>query len=146
MKSAILFFSFLVFPLLTFASTETRKSMEFVMDSLKRQTLNQVVAKDSLAVGKLPIDQKIAKTSGILGIIGLGLMIVLGVASIGTLAVLIGSGFSFLALIMGLYSVRKVKKKKWARLGIILGLLGILVLVAWIALIIYVISIFSNGF
>lgn len=120
--------------------------MGFVMDSLRRQTQNQVVAKDSLAVEKFPNHQKISKTSGIFGIVGLGLMIVLGISSIGTLAVLIGSLFSFGAIIMGLYSVRKVKNKKWARLGIILGSLGILILAAWIALIIYVISIFSNGF
>ncbi|MCF8325489.1 MAG: hypothetical protein K9I84_11070 [Leadbetterella sp.] len=42
-------------------------------------------------------------------------------------------------------SVRKVKNKKWARLGIILGSLGILILAAWIALIVYVVYLFSNG-
>lgn len=146
MKSTFLLLYILLFPLVTFASTETSKSSEFIFDSLKLHVHSQVVEKDSVNKEKLPNHQKIAKTSGILGIVGLGTMLVLGIASVGTFAVLIGSAISFVALIMGIMSVRKVKNKKWARLGIILGGLGILILAAWIALIIYVISIFGNGF
>lgn len=145
MKSTFLLLFILLSPIVTFANTETAKSNEFIFDSLKVHVHNQVVKKDSVIKEKLPDYQKRAKTSGILGIVGLGAMIVLGIASIGTFAVLIGSVISFVAFIMGIYSVRKVKNKKWARVGIILGSLGILVLAAWIALIIYVISIFSNG-
>jgi amino acid transporter len=134
-----------IFPLITFANTETSKSSEFIFDSLKVHVHSQIVKEDSVIKEKLPNHQKIAKTSGILGIVGLGTMLVLGLASIGTMAVLIGFVFSFVAFIMGIYSVRKVKNKKWARLGIILGSLGILVLAAWIGLIVYVVYLFSNG-
>jgi hypothetical protein len=140
MKSTVLIFIFLIVPLLTFASTETSKSVEFVFDSLKLQTQKKVIANDSLVVKKLPDYEKIAKTSGILGIISFGTMLVLGIISSGGLAVLIGSALSFVALILGLFSVQKVKNKKWARLGIILGSLGLLALAAWIAFIFYVIS------
>jgi hypothetical protein len=134
-----------IFPLIAIANTETSKSSEFIFDSLKVHVHSQIVKEDSVIKEKLPNHQKIAKTSGILGIVGLGTMLVLGIASIGTMAVLIGFVFSFVAFIMGIYSVRKVKNKKWARLGIILGSLGILILASWIALIIYVISIFGNS-
>lgn len=146
MKPTFLLLYILLFPLVTFANTETAKSSEFIFDSLKFQVQNQVVKRDSVIKEKLPNHQKIAKTSGVLGIVGLGTMLVLGIASVGTFAVLIGAAISFVALIMGIMSVRKVKNKKWARLGIILGGLGILILAAWIALIIYVISIFGEGF
>lgn len=146
MKSTFFLLIILLFPLVAFANTETTKSSEIIFDSLKIQVHNQVVKKDSVIKEKLPNHQKIAKTSGILGIVGLGTMLVLGIASMGTFAVLVGVPLSFVALIMGIMSVRKVKNKKWARLGIILGGLGILILAAWIALIIYVISIFGNGF
>ncbi|MCP9761354.1 hypothetical protein [Lacihabitans soyangensis] len=145
MKSTFFLLFILLFPLVTLANTETAKSSEFIFDSLKVQGHNQVVEKDSVNKEKLPNHQKIAKTSGILGIVGLGTVLVLGIASIGTFAVLIGAAISFAALVMGLLSVRRVKNKKWARLGIILGSLGILILVAWIGLIIYVISIFGNS-
>jgi hypothetical protein len=145
MKSTFLLLSLSIFPIITFASTETLKSSEFIFDSLKIEAQKSFMVKDSVIKEKLPNHQKIAKTSGILGIIGLGTMLVLGIASVGTLAVLIGASISFVALIMGILSVRKVKNKKWARLGIILGSLGILILAAWIALIIYVISIFGNS-
>lgn len=140
-----IFLLLFIFPLVTFANTETSKSREFIFDSLKVHVHSQIVKEDSFNKEKLPNHQKIAKTSGILGIVGLGTMLVLGLASIGTMAVLIGFVFSFVAFIMGIYSVRKVKNKKWARLGIILGSLGILILASWIALIIYVISIFGNS-
>lgn len=146
MKSTFLLLFIVLFPLFTFATTETAKSSEFIFDSLKVHVHSQVVEKDSVNKEKLPNHQKIAKASGILGIVGLGTMLVLGIASAGTLSVLIGAAISFAALIMGIMSVRKVSNKKWARLGIILGSLGILILAAWITLIIYVISIFSNGF
>lgn len=146
MKSIFLFLQILLFPLIAFANTETSSSSEFIFDSLKVHVHSQIVKEDSVNKEKLPNHQKIAKTSGILGIAGLGTMLVLGIASVGTFAVLIGAAISFVALIMGIMSVRKVKNKKWARLGIILGGLGILILAAWITLIIYVISIFSNGF
>ena len=146
MKSTFFLLFILIFPLVTFANTETSKSSEFIFDSLKVNVHSQVVKGDSVINGKLPNHQKIAKASGILGIVGLGTMLVLGIASVGTFAVLIGAAISFVALIMGIMSVRRVKNKKWARLGIILGGLGILILAAWIALIIYVISIFGNGF
>lgn len=142
MKSTFLLFSFLIFPIFTIASTETVKSSELIFDSLKVH--NQIVNEDSVTKEKHPNHQKIAKTSGILGIVGLGTMILLGLISSGTLAVFVGAVVSFVALIMGILSVRQVKNKKWARLGIILGGLGILILAAWIALIIYVISIFGN--
>ena len=145
MKSTFFLLFILILPLITLANTETSKSSEYVFDSLKVHVHNQVVKKDSVIKEKLPNHQKIAKTSGILGIVGLATMLVLGIASVGTLSVLIGAAISFAALIMGILSVRKVRNKKWARLGIILGGLGILILAAWIALIIYVISIFSNG-
>ncbi len=145
MKSTFFLLFILLFPLVTFANTETAKSSELIFDSLKVQAHNQVFKKDSVIKGKLPNHQKIAKASGILGIVGLGTMLVLGVASMGTFAVLVGIPLSFVALIMGIISVRKVKNKKWARLGIILGSLGILIFAAWIALIVYVISIFGNG-
>jgi hypothetical protein len=58
---------------------------------------------------------------------------------------MIVAAISFVALILCIMSVRKVKNKKWARLGIILGSLGILILAAWIALIVYVVYLFSNG-
>lgn len=146
MKSTFFLLYTLLFPLVTFANTETAKSSEFIFDSLKVNVHCQVLEKDSVIKEKLPNHQKIAKASGILGIVGLGTMLVLGIASAGTLSVLIGAAISFAALIMGIMSVRKVKNKKWARLGIVLGGLGILILAAWITLIIYVISIFSNGF
>ncbi|HLO44311.1 MAG TPA: hypothetical protein VK175_08270 [Leadbetterella sp.] len=146
MKSTFLLLFILIFPLVTFANTETTKSSEIIFDSLKIQVHNQVVKKDSVIKEKLPNHQKIAKTSGILGIVGLGTMLVLGIASLGTFAVLIGAAISFAALVMGVLSVRRVKNKKWARLGIILGSLGILILVAWIGLVIYVVYLFSNGF
>jgi hypothetical protein len=146
MKSTFLLLCILIFPSITFAKTETAKSSEFVFDSLVLGVQNQGVAKDSLVVKKLPNYPKIAKTSGVLGIVGIGTMIVLGIASVGTFAVLIGAAISFAALVMGVLSVRRVKNKKWARLGIVLGLLGILVLMAWIGLIIYVVYLFGNGF
>ena len=139
------FFLLFIFPLVTFASTETTKSSEFIFDSLEVHVRSQIVKEDSVIKEKLPNHQKIAKTSGILGIVGLGTMLVLGIASAGTLSVLIGAAISFAALIMSIMSVRKVSNKKWARLGIILGSLGILILASWIALIIYVISIFGNS-
>lgn len=145
MKSTFLLLLILLFPLVTFANTETSKSSEFIFDSLKVHVHNQVIKKDSVIKEKLPNHQKIAKTSGILGIVGLGTMILLGLLSSGTLAVFVGAAISFAALIMGILSVRKVKNKKWARLGIILGSLGILILAAWIALIVYVIYLFSNN-
>jgi hypothetical protein len=145
MKSIFLFLQILLFPLITFANTETSKSSEYFFDSLKVHVHNQIVKRDSILKEKLPNHQKIAKASGILGIAGLGTMLVLGIASVGALSLLIGAAISFAALVLGIMSVRKVKNKKWARLGIILGSLGILVLAAWIALIIYVISIFGNG-
>ena len=145
MKSTFLLLFIVLFPLFTLATTETSKSSEFIFDSLKVQAHNQVVKKNSVVKEKLPNYPKIAKTSGILGIVGLGTMLVLGIASVGTLSVLIGAAISFAALVMGVLSVRRVKNKKWARLGIILGSLGILILVAWIGLIIYVISIFGNS-
>jgi hypothetical protein len=145
MKPAFLIHSFLIFPIITFANTGTAKSSEFIFDSLKVQVHEQLVKKDSVIKEKLPKHQKIAKASGILGIVGLGTMILLGLISIGTLAVFVGSVASFIALLMGVFSVRKVKNKKWARLGIILGSLGIMFLAAWIALIVYVISIFGNS-
>jgi uncharacterized membrane protein len=145
MKPAFLILSFLIFPIITFANTGTAKSSEFIFDSLKVQVHEQLVKKDSVIKEKLPKHQKIAKASGILGIVGLGTMILLGLISSGTLAVFVGSVASFIALLMGVFSVRKVKNKKWARLGIILGSLGILILAAWIALIVYVISIFGNS-
>jgi uncharacterized membrane protein len=145
MKPAFLILSFLIFPIITFANTGTAKSSEFIFDSLKVQVHEQLVKKDSVIKEKLPKHQKIAKASGILGIVGLGTMILLGLISSGTLAVFVGSVVSFIALLMGVFSVRKVKNKKWARLGIILGSLGILILAAWIALIVYVISIFGNS-
>lgn len=145
MKSTFFLLYILLFPLVTFANTETAKSSEFIFDSLKVHVQSQVVEKDSVNKEKLPNHQRIAKASGILGIVGLGTMLVLGIASVGTLSVLIGAAISFAALIMGIMSVRKVKNKKWARLGIILGSLGILILASWIALIIYVISIFGNS-
>jgi hypothetical protein len=145
MKSTFLLLFILSFPLVTFAKTETTKSNKFIFDSLKIQIHNQFVKKDSVNKEKLPNYQKIAKSSGILGIVGLGTMLVLGIASMGTFAVLVGVPLSFVALIMGIMGVRIVKNNKWARLGIILGGLGILILAAWIALIIYVISIFGNS-
>lgn len=111
MKSTFLFLFILLFPLVTFANTETSKSSELIFDSLKVQAHNQVIKKDSLILEKLPNHQKIAKASGILGIVGLGTMLVLGIASVGTFAVLIGAAISFVALIMGIMSVRKVKNK-----------------------------------
>jgi uncharacterized membrane protein len=145
MKPGFLILSFLIFPIITFANTETAKSSEFIFDSLKVQVHEQLVKKDSVIKEKLPKHQKIAKASGILGIVGLGTMILLGLISSGTLAVFVGSVASFIALLMGVFSVRKVKNKKWARLGIILGSLGIMFLAAWIALIVYVISILGNS-
>jgi hypothetical protein len=145
MKPAFLIHSFLIFPIITFANTGTAKSSEFIFDSLKVQVHEQLVKKDSVIKEKLPKHQKIAKASGILGIVGLGTMILLGLISSGTLAVFVGSVASFIALLMGVFSVRKVKNKKWARLGIILGSLGIMFLAAWIALIVYVISILGNS-
>lgn len=145
MKCTFLLLYILLFPLVTFANTETTKSSEFIIDSLKAQAQNQGMVKDSVINEKLPNHQKIAKASGILGIVGLGMMILLGLLSSGTLAVFVGAIISFVAFIMGIYSVRKVKNKKWARLGIILGSLGILVLAAWIGLIVYVVYLFSNS-
>lgn len=145
MKSTFLLLFIVLFPLFTLATTETPKSSEFIFDSLKVQVHNQIVKKDSVILEKLPNHQKIAKASGILGIVGLGTMILLGLLSSGTLAVFVGAIISFVAFIMGIYSIRKVKNKKWARLGIILGSLGILILAAWIALIIYVVYLFSNS-
>jgi len=146
MKSTFLLLYLLIFPIITFANTETPKSNEFLFDSLKVQAHNHSVMKDSLVAQKLRNYPKKAKTSGILGIVGIGTMIVLGIASVGTFAVLIGAAISFAALVMGILSVRRVKNKKWARLGIVLGSLGILVLAAWIGLIIYVVYLFGNGF
>jgi hypothetical protein len=145
MKSTFFLLFILLLPLITFANTETTKSTKFIFDSLKVAVHHQVVKKDSVIKEKLPNYQKRAKTSGILGIVALGTMLVLGIASVGTLAVLIGAAISFVALVLGILSVGKVKNKKWARLGIILGSLGILVLAAWIALIIYVVYLFSNS-
>jgi hypothetical protein len=145
MKSTFLFLFILLFPLVTFANTETSKSSELIFDSLKVQAHNQVIKKDSLILEKLPNHQKIAKASGILGIVGLGTMILLGLLSSGTLAVFVGAAISFVALVLGIKSARKVKNEKWARLGIILGGVGILILVAWIALLFYVVYLFHNS-
>ncbi len=145
MKSIFSLLSILLFPLVTFANTETAKSSELIFDSLKVQAHNQVFKKDSVIKEKLPNHQKIAKASGILGIVGLGSMILLGLLSSGTLAVFVGAAISFVALVLGIKSARKVKNEKWARLGIILGGVGILILVAWIALLFYVVYLFHNS-
>ena len=139
-----LFFLF-AFPLITFASTQTHNFKSSQIDSLSAQVHVEYLSTDSSEVKK-PINyNKIAKSSGILSLVGIGTMVLLGIAGLGTLSVLIGSALCLGGLILGLASVRKIKNKKWARLGIILGALGILILLAWFALIIYVVTIFSNG-
>ena len=140
MKPSLFILCFLLAPLFTFAKTETNRSNEFFFDSLRIQSQNQIVSKDTTKLEDPKRYEKIAKTSGLMGIIGFGVMIILGLAGFGTFAVLIGSAFLFAALILGASSVSKVRNKKWARAGIILGSLGIALLIAWIGLLIYVIS------
>ena len=145
MKFLSKLFFLITFPLITFASTETHNFKSANIDSLNAQFHIEHLSTDSSEVKK-PINYyKIAKSSGILSLVGIGAMALLGIAGVGTLSVLIGSALCLGGLILGLASVRKIKNNKWARLGVIFGALGILVLVAWIGLIIYVVYLFSNG-